>query len=103
MSAETSGRVLVVDDSRVNRSLLVRAVQEQGYEVAEADNGQAALAQLASEGGREIDAVLLDLEMPELDGYETLRRMKADPRLRHVPVIIISAVDDLTSVVRCIE
>ena len=103
MSAETSGRVLVVDDSRVNRSLLVRAVQEQGYEVAEAENGQAALAQLAGEGGRDIDAVLLDLEMPELDGYETLRRMKADPRLRHVPVIIISAVDDLTSVVRCIE
>ncbi|MGZ6341340.1 MAG: response regulator, partial [Candidatus Limnocylindrales bacterium] len=99
MSDEASGKVLVVDDSRVNRSLLMRAVQEQGYEVAEAENGQAALARLAGDGGRDIDAVLLDLEMPELDGYETLRRMKADPRLRHLPVIIISAVDDLTSVV----
>ncbi|HXX60987.1 MAG TPA: response regulator [Candidatus Sulfotelmatobacter sp.] len=103
MSADASGRVLVVDDSRVNRSLLARAVQEQGYEVEEAENGRAALARLGGDGAREIDAVLLDLEMPELDGYETLSRMKADPRLRHVPVIIISAVDDLASVVRCIE
>ena len=103
IEATPSGHVLVVDDSRVNRALLTRAVQEQGYDVAEAENGQDALARLAKDGGREIDAVLLDLEMPEMDGYETLRRMKADPRLRHVPVIIISAVDDLASVVRCIE
>ena len=103
MSAAGGGRILVVDDTRLNRSVLVRALEEQGYQALEAADGRAALELLASADGGTVDVVLLDLEMPELDGYEVLRRMKADDALRHIPVIVISAVDELDSVVRCIE
>ena len=103
MSATGGGRILVVDDTRLNRSVLVRALEEQGYQAREAADGRAALELLASADGGTVDVVLLDLEMPELDGYEVLRRMKADDALRHIPVIVISAVDELDSVVRCIE
>ena len=96
----TGGRILVVDDERLNRSILRAALRAQGHEVVEAVNGQEALDRLA-EGP--IDAVLLDIVMPVLDGYETLAKIKADPTLNHVPVIIISAVDEVASVVRCIE
>ena len=103
MSGTGGGRILVVDDTRLNRSVLVRALEEQGYQALEAADGRAALELLASADGGTVDVVLLDLEMPELDGYEVLRRMKADEALRHIPVIVISAVDELDSVVRCIE
>ena len=103
MSATGGGQILVVDDTRLNRSVLVRALEEQGYQAREAADGRAALELLASADGGAVDVVLLDLEMPELDGYEVLRRMKADEALRHIPVIVISAVDELDSVVRCIE
>jgi len=99
----TAGRILVVDDARVNRTILVRALEAQGYQTADAADGLQALAQLAAAGSEPFDAVLLDLEMPVLDGYETLARIKADDAIGHIPVIVISAVDQLESVVRCIE
>ena len=94
------GRVLVVDDERLNRTVLRAALTKQGHEVVEAVDGREALDRLA-EGP--IDVVLLDIVMPVMDGYETLEAIKADPELGHIPVIIISGVDDIASVVRCIE
>ncbi|MDT7579461.1 MAG: hypothetical protein QOK35_725 [Pseudonocardiales bacterium] len=95
------GRVLVVDDSGVNRRLLVAALTELGHEVHAAENGRRALELLREDGG--FDVVLLDLLMPVLDGFATLAEIKADPRLDHLPVIMVSAVPELESVVRCIE
>jgi CheY-like chemotaxis protein len=96
----SAGRVLVVDDERLNRMLLRRALEGEGWTVAEAADGRTALDVLRSET---TDVVLLDIVMPELDGYATLTAIKADPSLDHLPVIIISGVDELDSVVRCIE
>ena len=96
----TTGRVLVVDDERLNRMLLRRPLTEDGHEVIEAADGREALDVLAREP---IDVVLLDLVMPELDGYDTLAAIKADGRLKDLPVIVVSGVDQLASVVRCIE
>jgi class 3 adenylate cyclase len=104
----SGGRVLVVEDSIVNRKLIERLLREDGHSVAAVGDGLAALEALGGADGRAGDAeppfdvVLLDLVMPGLDGYETLERMKADPRLVHLPVIVISAVEELDSVVRCI-
>jgi adenylate cyclase len=93
---------LVVDDSRVNRLVLVRQLATLGLEVLEAENGAEALDLLRAHA-RTIDLVLLDVIMPELDGYETLAAMKGDDAIRHIPVIIVSGVEELESVVRCIE
>ncbi|GAA2881677.1 hypothetical protein GCM10010472_44790 [Pseudonocardia halophobica] len=98
--ADEPGRVLVVDDSGTNRRMLVAALTELGHEVHAAENGRRAL-ELLPDGG--FDVVLLDLLMPVLDGYTTLAAIKADPALDHLPVIMVSAVPDLESVVRCIE
>jgi adenylate cyclase len=98
-----TGRVLVVDDSRVNRLMLVRLLSSLGHEPVEAENGRLAIDHLRDPDGAPIDVVLLDLVMPELDGYHTLELLKADPALAAIPVIVISDVDDLASVVRCIE
>jgi class 3 adenylate cyclase len=95
-----SGRVLVVDDNRVNSLLLGRALEQQGLSVEFAENGRRAL-DLVGQGG--FDLMLLDVEMPELDGYAVLAELKGDPRLRELPVIMTSALDELDSVVRCIE
>ena len=100
MSGE--GVALVVDDSRVNRLLLIRQLAVLGIEAMEAEHGAAALETLRALPGA-IDLVLLDVLMPELDGYETLAAMKADEALRHIPVLIVSGVEELDSVVRCIE
>ena len=94
------GRVLVVDDERLNRMLLRRALEDQGHTVSEAEDGKDALAQLATGS---FDVVLLDLLMPVLDGYATLEGIKADAGLSHMPVIVVSGVEDISSVVRCIE
>ena len=96
------GHLLVVDDERLNRIVLTRALTEQGYTVETAENGDQALA-LLSRQQPAFDVVLLDVLMPELDGYQTLARIKADNGLAHVPVIMISALDDLDSVIRCIK
>jgi adenylate cyclase len=95
-----AGRVLVVDDNRVNGLFIGRALEQQGLSVELAENGRRALDLLARS---EFDLMLLDVEMPEVDGYEVLAEMKGDPRLREVPVIMTSALDELNSVVRCIE
>ncbi len=95
-----TGTLLVVDDNAENSHLLARTLERQGHNTREVQNGLEALASLAE---TPVDLVLLDVLMPELDGYETLGRIKADPNLRHIPVIMISALDELKSVVRCIE
>jgi len=94
------GRMLVVEDSAVNANWLMRALAREGHRVTIAENGREALERLHAEP---FDAVLLDIMMPEMDGYETLQRIKGDPALRHIPVIMISAIDQMDSVVRCIE
>ena len=98
----SSGIALVVDDSRVNRLVLAKQLETLGLDVLEAENGLAALERLRAHP-TEIDVVLLDVLMPELDGYETLAAMKQDEAIRHIPVIVVSAVEELASVVRCIE
>ncbi len=98
-----SGVALVVDDSAVNRKLLTQLLGSLGLRTIEAEQGLAALAILRGDAGRSIDVVLLDVVMPELDGYATLAEIKADDAIRHLPVIMISGVDELDSVVRCIE
>ena len=95
-----NGRALVVDDNAFNRRLLRRGLEEQGIETIEAKDGLHALELVVRE---RVDLVLLDLLMPELDGYATLERIKGDDALRDLPVIVITAVDDMSSVVRCIE
>jgi DNA-binding response OmpR family regulator len=92
--------MLVVDDELLNRTLLATSLEEEAYTVETAHDGQPALDMLRE---RPFDVVLLDLLMPEMDGYQVLEEMKANPNLRHIPVIVISALDELDSVVRCIE
>ena len=102
MTAETAGpALLVVDDNEDNRYTLVQWLRRLGYtDVATAVDGHDALARL---GARDFDLVLLDVMMPGLNGYEVLERIRGDDRWRHVPVIMVSAVDQVESVVRCIE
>jgi len=95
-----AARILVVDDDDMNREMLIRRLVKLGYDVTDAANGRVALHKLKE---RDFDLVLLDIVMPELDGFQTLEFMKADPRLRHLPVIMITALDDVESTVRCIE
>ncbi len=95
-----AGYVLVVDDNELNRDMLSRRLQRQGHETAMAHNGREALQMMAE---KDFDLVLLDIMMPEMDGYEVLERMKSDDALRHIPVIMISAIGEIESVVRCIE
>ncbi len=95
-----SARLLAVDDDDINREMLVRRLQKLGYDVTEAATGRIALTRLKESN---YDLVLLDILMPDLDGFQTLEFMKADPRLRHIPVIMLTALDDVESNVRCIE
>ncbi len=95
-----TGHVLVVDDVGLNRELLATRLKKQGLRVDEAEDGSEALRKLASE---RFDLVCLDVMMPGLSGYQVLERIKQDPKLRDIPVLMISAVDDLETVVRCIE
>lgn len=95
-----TGRILVVDDLEANRDLLTRRLGRDGHSVAAAESGRGALDRMAAE---DFDLVLLDLMMPDMNGFEVLERLKADPRLHDVPVIMISALDEIASVVRCIE
>jgi CheY-like chemotaxis protein len=92
---------LVVDDSMVNRRMLVQALGREGYEGRTATDGIEALSKLREQA--DVDAVLLDLEMPGLDGYAVLAEIKRDEALRHLPVIVITGVEELSSIVRCIE
>jgi adenylate cyclase len=99
-AAVQPSRILVVDDNASNRDLLARRLERQGHTVLQAEDGSRALAMV---GEQALDLVLLDLMMPGISGYEVLTRLKADLRHRDLPVIMISALSELDSVVRCIE
>ncbi len=93
--------LLVVEDEDFNRTLILRHLKKEGYDNVEvAENGRRAL-DLVRE--RNFDLVLLDIEMPEMDGYGVLEQLKSDMRLRDIPVIMISSIDDMKSIVKCIE
>ncbi len=93
--------LLVVDDIEDNRYTLTRRLSREGYtNLTTAANGREALDLLQR---KPIDLVLLDIMMPDMNGYEVLERLKADPNLRHIPIIMISAVDEIESVIRCVE
>jgi len=94
------GRVLVVDDDALNRRLLTSSLEREGHSTTAVEDGGSALAALA---GSPFDLVLLDILMPGLDGIEVLERLKQDPALLHIPVIMISGVEDTESIARCIE
>jgi CheY-like chemotaxis protein len=94
------GALLVVEDNEVNRDVLRRRLTREGHDVTLARNGREALDLLAA---RAFDLILLDIIMPELNGFQVLERLKADERLRHIPVITISAFNEMDGIVRCIE
>ncbi|MBX7219018.1 MAG: response regulator [Blastocatellia bacterium] len=99
-TVQFTGTILIVDDSRINRFVLSKLLTGDGHVVVPAEHGRQALAVAASQP---FDIILLDIVMPEMDGYEVLAALKADPNLRHVPVIMISGLEEMTSVIRCIE
>lgn len=98
--AGLSGTVLVVDDNQHNRDLLERRLGRDGFTVVTAAHGLEAISAVR---GHDVDVVLLDIMMPVMDGYETLDRLKADPELRHLPVIMLTSLDESESITRCIE
>lgn len=94
------GHLLVVDDNKMNRLLLGRNLEQQGHKVAFAENGRRALEMMRAQA---YDVLLLDIEMPEMDGFQVLAEMSADAELHNLPVIMISSVEEIDSVVKCIE
>lgn len=99
-AAEAPFHILVVDDVADNRAVLERRLEREGHVVSCAENGRVALERIRDQ---RFDLIVLDIMMPEVDGFEVLRRLKGSPDTRDIPVIMISALDDLDSVVRCIE
>jgi|HigsolmetaAR201D_1030396.scaffolds.fasta_scaffold09994_2 CheY-like chemotaxis protein len=95
-----SGMMLVVDDDKINRVMLSNQLTMEGYDVVAAEHGREAIELLHTQP---FDLVLLDLLMPEMDGFQVLAHMKADEHLRHLPVIVISALDEMGNVVRSIQ
>ena len=101
MSASPNVAVLVVDDVPENRDLLVRRLKRLGInEVEQAANGIEALAAIER---RNFDLVLLDIMMPEMDGFGVLERIKENGRIHDLPVVVISALNEIEPVVRCVE
>ncbi len=92
--------ILVVDDDLLNRMVLSATLQEGGYTVETAEDGRQALERLAAQP---FDVVLLDLLMPEMDGFQVLEQIKAHPAWRNIPVIVISSLEEMESILRCIE
>ena len=97
---ERGHRLLVVDDNKVNRLLLSRSLEQMGHRVATAENGVVALARLRDES---FDLMLLDMEMPEMDGFTVLEHLARDLKLRDLPVIVTSSLEGVAHVARCIE
>ena len=95
-----TARILVVDDSPVNVKLLEAKLTAEYYDVLPALSGREALALAEAESP---DLILLDVMMPEMDGYETCRRLRANPRTRHVPVVMVTALTDVSDRVRGLE
>ncbi len=101
MSADpVQGYILVVDDNEMNRDMLARRLERQQHKIDVAEDGEQALELMSK---NRYDLVLLDIMMPKMNGYDVLERAKSDDTLKSTPIIMISAVDDLDSVVRCIE
>ena len=98
--AREPGYLLVVDDNKVNRILLARGLEGDGHKVATAENGKQALERLRADA---FDLVLLDIEMPEMNGYQVLETCLQDPELRDIPIIMTSSLDEIDSVVKCVE
>ena len=99
-SSHEPGQLLVVDDNRVNRLLLTHALEQNGHLVATAENGKVAMEMLRA---KPFDVLLLDIDMPEMNGFEVLEALLKDDELRDLPVIMTSASDELDRVVKCIE
>jgi signal transduction histidine kinase len=100
MEDKQTGHILVADDNRMNRMKLSRNLEQQGHTVETAEDGELALEMLHD---KPFDVLLLDILMPNMDGYEVLEKMKDDATLRYIPVIVISSLDEINSAVRCIE
>ena len=98
--ADSGARLLVADDNKVNRLLLARSLSLLGHRVDSAENGRVALEMLRRNA---YDLLLLDMEMPELDGFGVLEQLLADPALRDLPVIVTSSLEGVAHVARCIE
>jgi len=96
----THNSILIADDNEESRNLLSRCLEKQGYTVATADNGRQALEMMAVEN---FDLLLLDILMPELDGYAVLKHMNADPKHKTLPVIVLTSETETSNVIRCIE
>jgi sigma-B regulation protein RsbU (phosphoserine phosphatase) len=92
--ANPSSTLLVVDDNSIQAYLLVEHVEHLGHQAVSAADGRQALDQLRK---NRFDLVLLDVMMPEMDGYAVLEAMKSDPELRQIPVIVVSGVDEIQS------
>ncbi len=97
---DAQGHLLIVDDNKVNRLLLSRNIELLGHRASLAENGRVAMEMLKSQS---FDLLLLDIEMPEMNGFEVLEAIKSDTELRELPVIVTSSVEGLDNVVRCIE
>lgn len=93
-------KILIVDDNRMNRLLLARSLEQWGHAITFAENGRQALDLLRA---NVFDVVLLDVEMPEMNGYQVLEQVHGDVRLRDIPIIVTSSLDEIDSVVKCIE
>ena len=100
MDEKKTSHLLVVEDNKLNRMLLGKYLDNEGHQVSFAENGRMALELLQQS---HIDMILLDIEMPEMNGYEVLAHVISNPLLQDIPVIVTSAVEQLDSVVRCIE
>lgn len=96
----TRGHLLVAEDNRVNRLLLVRSLELLGHQVMAVDDGRKALEALRAQ---RFDLLLLDLGMPQMNGFDVLEAMARDPELRDVPVVVTSSVEAVEQVARCIE
>ncbi len=95
-----TGSILVVDDNEINRDLLIRRLERQKYTVDTASDGREALSMIRK---GDFDVILLDIMMPIMDGYQVLEHLKSDLSLSHIPVIVISAIEDFNSIIRCIK
>lgn len=100
LPTQSLGHILIVDDNEMNREVLSRRLERQGYTFVPAEDGVQALDLLRTQ---KFDIVLLDIMMPRMNGYQVLEVMKSDPTLGDTPVIVVSAVSELESIVRCVE
>ena len=96
---EQPARILLVDDDRQTRLKLARDIEGAGYSVSSAESGGQALEMIRSQS---FDLILLDILMPEIDGFQVLETLQADPILRDIPIIVISAMDDQASSDKCL-